>query len=246
MTAVHFALLGTLALQTDLQRRDPLGPYVPYSGFADLVALPIQPIRHAAGDTDTDEESPTQSEGVTALNPAVTAAAAGRAARVAELASLMQTLALGRSYDANRMVARISDHGSSAGRGTAWRGDDIHGDIFYRCSTATASAAAAVPVPSSSTSMASPAAAPVPASAFVSTTAVSSALGAGTGTPAPPPQHATAVRPPWFPEPERVPPPPPSLTGRVPPPPPSLTEEIKRVILAMREEEEANARRLDT
>eukprot|EP00965_Chrysotila_dentata_P157889 5216722-Pleurochrysis_carterae.AAC.1 len=27
MTVVHYALLGTLALQTDLQRRDPLGPY---------------------------------------------------------------------------------------------------------------------------------------------------------------------------------------------------------------------------
>eukprot|EP00965_Chrysotila_dentata_P181305 5984603-Pleurochrysis_carterae.AAC.1 len=62
MTVVHYALLGTLALQTDLQRRDPLGPYVPYYGFADLLALPIQPIRPPAGNTDTEESpSPTQS-----------------------------------------------------------------------------------------------------------------------------------------------------------------------------------------
>eukprot|EP00965_Chrysotila_dentata_P126901 4197337-Pleurochrysis_carterae.AAC.1 len=59
---VHYALLGTLALQTDLQQRDPLGPYVPYSGFTDLVALPIQLIRHPAGNTDT-EESPSPTEG---------------------------------------------------------------------------------------------------------------------------------------------------------------------------------------
>eukprot|EP00965_Chrysotila_dentata_P181899 6005708-Pleurochrysis_carterae.AAC.1 len=85
-----------------------------------------------------------------------------------------------------------------------------------------------------------------PASASVSTAAVPLALGTGMGTSTPPPQHATAVRPPWFPEPESVPSPPPSLTGRVPPPPPSLTEEIRRVVLAMREEEEANARLLDT
>eukprot|EP00965_Chrysotila_dentata_P020618 682796-Pleurochrysis_carterae.AAC.1 len=104
MTVVHYALLGTLALQTDLQRRDPLGPYVPDSGFADLVPLPIQPMRPLAGETDTDE-SPSPNEGTSAASPTTTAASACRAAMVADLASMMQALAIGRSCDSNRMVA---------------------------------------------------------------------------------------------------------------------------------------------
>eukprot|EP00965_Chrysotila_dentata_P066520 2202452-Pleurochrysis_carterae.AAC.1 len=60
-------------------------------------------------------------------------------------------------------------------------------------------------------------------------------LGTGAGIPRPPSENALVVRPPWFPEPERA-----------PPPPPSLTDEIKGVILTLREEEEAKARRLDT
>eukprot|EP00965_Chrysotila_dentata_P180935 5972419-Pleurochrysis_carterae.AAC.1 len=164
---------------------------------------------------------------------------------VAELASLMQTLALGRSYDANRMVALITalqPEGAQPGATTT----STATSSISTCPAAAAAAAAAVAAPSSCTSTASPAAAPVLAAATVSTTAASSALGIGTGTSGPPLQHATAVRPPWFPEPERVPPPPPTLTGRVPQPSPSLTDAIKRVILAMREEEEANAHRLDT
>eukprot|EP00965_Chrysotila_dentata_P204379 6182294-Pleurochrysis_carterae.AAC.2 len=110
IAVVHFTLLGTLALQTDLQRRNPLGPYVPSSGFDDLVALPIWSIRNVAGDADTNTEkdAPESREDVASTDPAATAAAAGRAAMVAELASLMQMLALGRDYDADRMVALIT------------------------------------------------------------------------------------------------------------------------------------------
>eukprot|EP00965_Chrysotila_dentata_P099694 3294873-Pleurochrysis_carterae.AAC.1 len=128
MTVVHYALLGTLALQTDLQRRDPLGPHVRYSGFADLVALPIQPIRHLAGETDTDE-SPSPNEGTSAQSPTATAAAARRAAMVAELASLMQTLAIGRGYDADRMIALIT----ALQLGGAQPSAATHGDL-RRCS----------------------------------------------------------------------------------------------------------------
>eukprot|EP00965_Chrysotila_dentata_P204380 6182294-Pleurochrysis_carterae.AAC.3 len=52
----------------------------------------------------------------------------------------------------------------------------------------------------------------------------------------PPSKYATAVRPPWFLEPECK-----------PPPPPLLTDKVKRFLLALCEEEEANdARQLVT
>eukprot|EP00965_Chrysotila_dentata_P006306 206057-Pleurochrysis_carterae.AAC.1 len=48
------------------------------------MALPIQPIRHPAGDTDTEESSSPNDEGVSAQSPTATAMAAVRAAMVAE------------------------------------------------------------------------------------------------------------------------------------------------------------------
>eukprot|EP00965_Chrysotila_dentata_P140455 4643360-Pleurochrysis_carterae.AAC.3 len=71
---------------------------------------------------------------------------------VAELASLMQTLALGRSYDANRMVALITalqPEGAQPGATTT-------STATSSISTCPAAAAAAVPAPRSSTSTASP------------------------------------------------------------------------------------------
>eukprot|EP00965_Chrysotila_dentata_P015147 500987-Pleurochrysis_carterae.AAC.1 len=135
---------------------------------------------------------------------------------VAELAGLMQTLAIGWNYDANRMVALITalqPEGPQPGAATTSTATSDAVPVSS-CPTSTASAAAAAAsAPSSSTSTASPAAAFAPAGVSVGTAAVPSRLGTGMSTSEPPPQHATAVRPPWFPQPESVPPPPPSLTG---------------------------------
>eukprot|EP00965_Chrysotila_dentata_P178511 5895447-Pleurochrysis_carterae.AAC.1 len=106
MTVIHFALIGSLALQTDLQRRDSLGRYEPFSGFVGLAALPIQPICNIAGDadTDTEQEAPkTMKEDAGVAHPIAAAAAGSRVAMVAELARLMQALAVGSDYDADRM-----------------------------------------------------------------------------------------------------------------------------------------------
>eukprot|EP00959_Pyramimonas_sp_CCMP1952_P305529 6393437-Pyramimonas_sp.AAC.1 len=62
------------------------------------------PEANVASNNSTDtEESPSPTQSVSAQSPTATAAAEGRAAMVAELTSLMQTLALGRSCDASRM-----------------------------------------------------------------------------------------------------------------------------------------------
>eukprot|EP00965_Chrysotila_dentata_P002985 96627-Pleurochrysis_carterae.AAC.1 len=64
-------------------------------------------MRPLAGETDTDE-SPSPNEGTSAASPTTTAASARHAAMVAELSSLMESLALGRGCDANRMITLIT------------------------------------------------------------------------------------------------------------------------------------------
>eukprot|EP00965_Chrysotila_dentata_P006617 216294-Pleurochrysis_carterae.AAC.1 len=93
---VHYALIGTLVLQTELQRRDFNGPYVPFSEYADLATLrfrlPINDVSEDNGDYSTT--SPAQSVG-----PSERFADA----LVSELNWLTSALALGGDVDLDRM-----------------------------------------------------------------------------------------------------------------------------------------------
>eukprot|EP00965_Chrysotila_dentata_P183774 6068179-Pleurochrysis_carterae.AAC.4 len=62
MIVVHYTLLGTLVLQTELRRRDPNGPYVPFAEYANLTTLRFGPNRNDVSDDDESDSGTTPAE----------------------------------------------------------------------------------------------------------------------------------------------------------------------------------------
>eukprot|EP00965_Chrysotila_dentata_P032823 1094181-Pleurochrysis_carterae.AAC.1 len=94
---VRYALIGTLVLQTELQRRDFNGPYVPISEYADLATLRFRPPPNDVSEDDGDNSTTPPAESV---GPSERFADA----LVSELIKLTSALALGGDADLDRMI----------------------------------------------------------------------------------------------------------------------------------------------
>eukprot|EP00965_Chrysotila_dentata_P100955 3334477-Pleurochrysis_carterae.AAC.3 len=97
MTVVHYALIGTLVLQTELQRREFIGPYVPLSEYSDLTFLRRRPPPTDVSDGDDDDSTTLQAESV---DPANLVADAMKS----ELTRLTSAMVSGRVVDLDREI----------------------------------------------------------------------------------------------------------------------------------------------
>eukprot|EP00965_Chrysotila_dentata_P179231 5919165-Pleurochrysis_carterae.AAC.1 len=100
MTVVHYALIGTLIVQTELQRRDSNGPYVPLSEYAKLTFLRLRPPPTDVSDDDGGGSSTSRAESIDPTNPVATAV-------MQEMNRMTGAGVSGRPIDLERMQALL-------------------------------------------------------------------------------------------------------------------------------------------